>query len=136
MAANADMREEDVSSTRDDVEHRFLARRTAHGLVPELKEIETSKQMLARTEQSRRHRKVHFVDELRFEILPDGRHTAEKPNILVARSLSRTVECRVNAVGNEMECCPSFHFQRRARVMREHECRRVVWWILSPPSAP
>ena len=48
----------------------------------------------------------------------------------------RTLQRRVDALGDKVEDGPAFHFQRRPRVVRENENGRVIRWILTPPAAP
>src|SRR5258706_7631037 len=42
----------------------------------------------------------------------------------------------MNAVSDEVECSTTLHLERSPRVMREHEHRRVIRRLISPPAFP
>src|SRR5207237_8495113 len=53
-----------------------------------------------------------------------------------ARRAARLFERGVNALGDEANFRAALHLERRARVMREHEHRRVIRRLFAPPAAP
>src|SRR5262249_28053328 len=70
------------------------------------------------------------------QVLPNGGGPATDPHILPASGALRLLERRADAVGHEVEHRAPFHYQGRPRVMGEHEDRRVIGRVLTPPAAP
>src|SRR3546814_6250942 len=75
----------------DDV-HRFIGRDMLGHLKAQRIEIDPGKKRLAAPKQDRRHRQMHLVDEIGFEILPDRRDAAANPDVAAARCLSRALQ--------------------------------------------
>src|SRR5258707_13061965 len=92
--------------------------------------------MFAAAEQNGRDRKVHLVDEARLQILPDRRDTAADPQVAAVRRFVRTLERRVDALGDEVKRGAALHRDGGARMVRQHEDRAVIWWIVAPPALP
>jgi len=93
-------------------------------------------QVLAGAKQHRRQRKMQFVDQSGLQIFANGGDAAAKTDVASIRRSSRPLECGMDAVRNEMERRAAFHFQRRARVMRQHEHRHVIRGFVAPPAFP
>src|SRR5258708_7756235 len=92
--------------------------------------------MLAAAEQNGRDRKVHLVDEARLQILPDRRDTAADPHVTAVRRLARTLERRVDALGDEVKRGAALHRDGGARMVCQHEYRAVIRWVVAPPALP
>src|SRR5215469_1903932 len=92
--------------------------------------------MLSRTKQNGRNCEMHLVDETRLEILPDCRRSASEPHVFAVRSVCRTPEGGVNAIGNEVERGAAIHGDWIARVAGKHEHWGVVRRVFTPPTFP
>ena len=79
---------------------------------------------------------MQLVDQPRLQILPDRRNAAAESDVAAARRGARLFERGLNAVGDEAKLRAALHLERRARVMREDEHRRVIRRLLAPPAAP
>src|SRR6266576_1390013 len=104
--------------------------------ITQRRQIDPRKEMLATAEQDRRNRDVHLVDEPRLEILAHRGDASADLDIEVARGLPGAPERFLNSAGDEMKDGPAFHRDRLARVVGQHEHRRVIGRILPPPAAP
>src|SRR3569833_2666015 len=105
-------------------------------LVAERREIEAIEQMLARPQHLRRDRDVHLVDEPRFEILPDRRHSAVDLHVLPAGGCHRASIRLANTTRDKVENSPTFHLDRLATVMGQHKHGTVVRRVFAPPPTP
>src|SRR5262249_36306954 len=105
-------------------------------LVPDRRDVEAVKEMLARPEQPRRDRDVHLVDEPRLEILTDRRYATADLHVLPPSCLSRSLERAATTIRDEVEDRSAFHLDRGLAVVRHHDYRAVVWRIPAPPAAP
>src|SRR5262245_32740560 len=108
----------------------------AGALVAKARKIEAVHEVLAGSEEPGSDRNVQLVDEPCLEVLTDRRHAAADLHVLSARCLGCSVKCLASATGDEVKHRAAFHLDRLARVMRQHEYRAVIRWILPPPSAP
>src|SRR5512141_857407 len=104
--------------------------------VPEIAQIEALKKTLTFSEQYRSQSKVKLIDESRAEKLPNGRNSATNPNVLSTSRFSRFVECGVDTASNETELGSSLHAERRTFIMSQHEYRRMIRWLFTPPASP
>jgi hypothetical protein len=68
--------------------------------VAELDEVDPRQQRLAGTQQQRRYREVHLVDESCAQVLPDRGRAAAETNVLPARPTLRSCSpfCRPSSV--------------------------------------
>src|SRR5262245_37324051 len=92
--------------------------------------------MLPGTEQDRPHGQVQLVDQARAQILPNRGYSASHTDVTPARGGACLLQRRMNAFRDEPKLRPSRHLERRSRMMGEHEDRRVIRWLLSPPALP
>src|SRR6266478_5945208 len=90
-------------------------------LIAEFACVNSGKKILPGTEQDRRNGQVHFVNETREKVLPDGRDSAAKPDVSIFCCVSGSFKRGMDSVGYEMEGSSSVHGDRRTRVVREHE---------------
>src|SRR5882757_8634180 len=79
---------------------------------------------------------MHFVDEARAKVLLNRSHAASKPDVSTVSRLGGVLERRVDAIGNKVEGCAAVHFDRRPRMVGEHEYRSVIHRIVAPPTSP
>src|SRR5258708_2087976 len=100
------------------------------------REIEAVPEMLAGPEQPWRDRHVQLVDEPRFEVLADRRHTAADLHILSASCRRRSFQRLADTARDKVEDRAAFHLNRRAVVMRQHKYRPLVPRGFCPPPAP
>jgi hypothetical protein len=112
---------------RGDVPRALVAQ--AHG-------IDAREQVLATAQERGGDGEVDLVDQSCDEILPNGGHAAAQSNVLPSCRLSRPHERGMDAVGDEVERRSTFHRDRLAGVVREHEDGHVVRRVRAPPSLP
>jgi hypothetical protein len=74
-------------------------------------QVDTGKQILASAHENWPKRKMQFVDEFRSEILLNRRDTATDPYIPFFRSILRALQSGVDAVGDKMKRCSTFHLE-------------------------
>ena len=119
---------------------RVLSGDDPYGCETELVKIQSGEKMLAFAEENRRDGQVHFVDLAGEQVLAEDGDAAADADVLI---LSFALGCGfglvqggVGSVGDEVEGGAAFHFEWRARVMREDEDGRVVGRIVAPPASP
>src|SRR5438477_3600867 len=79
---------------------------------------------------------MQLVDQTGTLILPNGGNPAAEANVAPACRSARLLLQDVNAFGDKMKLRTSPHPERRARVMRQHEDRRVIRRLVAPPALP
>src|SRR6266513_2885912 len=104
------------------------------GLQPE--RLDAVEDPLAGAEQDRRDVERELVDDPCNEGLAHGRGATRDVYTALAGRLTRLCVSVVEAVGDEVEGRPAFHLDRLMSVMGEHEHRRVVRRLGTPPAAP
>src|SRR3954451_24475593 len=104
------------------------------GLEPE--RLDAVEDPLAGTEQDRREGERELVDDPGNEGLAHGRGATRDVYAALAGRLMRLRVSGVEAFGDEVEGGPAFHLDRLVSVMGEHEHRRVVRRLGTPPAAP
>src|SRR5579862_2002800 len=79
---------------------------------------------------------MQFIDQPLPKVLPDcGRSTSDS-DILSAGGIAGSFKCDANPVSNEMKGRASLHYERRTRMIDEHENLGMVNRVLAPPSPP
>src|SRR2546423_12305552 len=91
---------------------------------------------LAGAEQDRRDVQRELVDYAGNEGLAHSRGAARDVYATLPGRLARLCVGGVEAAGDEVEGRPAFHLDRLVSVMGEHEHRRVVRRLETPPPAP
>ena len=86
--------------------------------------------------EDRRNGDVHLVDQALAKILLNDIDAATKTNILAFGRFARLRQGGGNAFRNEVEGRSSFHDQRCACVVGQHEHRAVIDRIFAPPTPP
>src|SRR3954469_10178234 len=79
---------------------------------------------------------MQLVDQTGAQILSNGGYAAAKADIQSIRCSGRLLERCLNASGNEAKLGTSSHSERRTRIMRKHEDRRVIRRLVAPPAFP
>src|SRR6266576_6558641 len=79
---------------------------------------------------------MQFVNQGGAQILPNSGYAATEANVAAARCCLRLLQSSVNAFSDKAELCASRHSERRSRVMRQHEDRRVIRRLVAPPTFP
>ena len=64
------------------------------------------------------------------------RSTAADLDVLAPRCFPRTLQRCLDAIGDEVERRAAIHLERRPRVVREREGRRVIGRVVTPPPSP
>src|SRR5881394_4181822 len=98
--------------------------------------IDVMEEMLSRTEQHRPDREMHLVNQRRAQILPNRGHAPSEADVTALGGGGRLLQRSVNAIGDKTKLGASCHPERRPRVMREHEDRRVIRRLFAPPTLP
>src|SRR3954468_19746107 len=104
------------------------------GLKPE--RLDAVEDPLAGAEQDRRDVQRELVDDPGNEGLAHSRGAARDVYAALPGRLARLCVSGVEAAGDEVEGRPPFHRDRLVSVMGEHEPRRVVRRLRTPPAAP
>src|SRR5919107_342219 len=104
------------------------------GLQPE--RLDAIEDPLAGAKQDRRDVERQLVDDPGNEGLAHGRGATRDVYAGVAGRLSRLCVSGVEAAGDEVEGRPAFHLDRLVSVMGQHEHRRVVGRLGTPPATP
>src|ERR1700694_1667538 len=79
---------------------------------------------------------VQLIEAAGCEILPDGDGTTGDRHVLIAGDGSGLLQRGRYPVRDERELSAALHRQWLARVMGEHENRRMVWRLVAPPALP
>ena len=100
------------------------------------RKVDSFKESFTSAKQDRRNSDVHLVDQALAKILLNDVYAATNTNILAFGRFASLRQGGVNAFRNEVEGCSSFHDQRCACVVGQHEHRDVIDRILAPPAPP
>src|SRR5918999_4771252 len=104
------------------------------GLKPE--RLDAVEDPLAGAEQDWRDVERELVDDPGNEGLAHSRGATRDVHAALAGRLTRLCVSGVEAAGDEVDGRPAFHLDRLVSVMSEHEHRRVVRRLGTPPAAP
>lgn len=115
---------------------RPLANDLLRAFVAELAKIEILKKTFTFPKQHRSQCKVELIDEPSAEKLPNGRDSATKSNVFSTRSFSRFVERCVDTARDESKLRSSLHPERRTLIVSQHEDRRMIRRLFTPPASP
>ena len=116
--------------------HGTLARDMPHAFIPQGTHVKAVEKTFSGTKQYRPDREMQLVYQARLQILTDAGDTAAEAYIAVAGGRPRPFPGGVDTFGDEKKLRAARHLERRARVMRQYEHRRVIWRFLAPPSPP
>src|SRR6266571_1927534 len=105
-------------------------------LVAEGASVEAIEEALTGAEEDGHDRDVHLVDKAGLQVLLDRCRAAPQPHVQAARRRESLRQRRFDAVGDEIERCPTLHWNRLARVVSEHEHGMVVRRVGAPPALP
>jgi hypothetical protein len=92
-----------VSSAPENDVGRLFGGHVLSTPVTELHRVQTGKDMLSRTEQDRRNREMHLVDEPRAEVLPNRLYTPADPDVSSICCGRGLPQGAVYTVSDEME---------------------------------
>src|SRR5690349_5262895 len=101
-----------------------------------LEGLDAVEDSLAGAKQDRRDVERELVDDAGVERLADSRGTTRDVYAALAGRLTRLCVSSVEPAGDEVEGRPALHLDRLVGVMGEHEHRRVVRRLGTPPTAP
>src|SRR5687767_8348320 len=90
--------------------------------------------MLARSEENRRNREMHFIHQSGLEVLANGLHPASDANVFRAGCFLGSPQRFLDSFGDEVEGRAARHLDRLAPVMRKHEDRYVIRRGFAPPA--
>src|SRR6202051_449531 len=79
---------------------------------------------------------MQFVDQPGAKILTHRLDATTDLHVATIGGLLRLIQRRLDTVGHEEEGGAAFHLDRIARMVRQHEGRRVIGWIVAPPALP
>src|SRR3954464_9891012 len=102
----------------------------------EVERLDAVEDPLAGAEQDRRDVERELVNDAGTQGLAHSRGAARDVYAALAGRLARLRVSSVEAVGDEVEGRPALHLDRLSSVMGEHEDRRVVRRLGTPPAAP
>src|SRR6516162_3027090 len=98
--------------------------------------VDALQERLPRTKQDGCDDQVQLVDQPHPKILPNRRGAATEAYVAAACRSLRLLQSRVNTAGDEPELRAALHRDGCARMMRQHEHRRVVRGLVAPPAFP
>ena len=105
-------------------------------LVAEFESVDICQKVLSGSKQYRGNGKVHLIDEPGAKILSDGRDSAAEPDVFSVGRIGGSLQRHVDTIGYKMKGRAASHDDRFARMVGEHENRRVVRRVIAPPSLP
>src|ERR1700693_2860156 len=79
---------------------------------------------------------MHLVNQGGAQILPNSGYAAAEADVAAVRCSGRVLQSGMNAFGDKAKLRAPRHPERRPRVMRQHEDRRVIRWLVAPPALP
>src|ERR1700674_5508434 len=79
---------------------------------------------------------MQLIDQPGAKILTRRLDATADLHVATIGGLFRLVQRRLDTVGHEDEGGAAFHLDRIARMVRQHEGRRVIGWIVAPPALP
>lgn len=101
-----------------------------------LEALEAVPQSLAAAEHDRYQNEVHVVDQVGFEELAHGRRAAADAYVEPARGFAGGGERCGRAGVDEVKARATLHLDRWARMVGQHEHRRMEGRVLAPPAPP
>src|SRR5262245_49812608 len=125
-----------LAFTQIDVRGGAGARLVIDTFVAQRAQIHPREDALPASQQRRRDDEVELVDQAGAQVLADRGDPAAQADVAPRRGFLRLLERSVDSFGDEMKHGAAFHRQRRPRMMRQHEDRRVVRRLLAPPTLP
>src|SRR3954463_2283268 len=102
----------------------------------EAERLDAVEDPLAGAQQDRCDVERELVDDPGNEGLAHRGRATRDVHAALAGRLTRLCVSRVEAAGDEVEDRPAFHLDRLVSVMGEHEYRRVVRRLGTPPATP
>src|SRR5260370_22204183 len=79
---------------------------------------------------------MQFIDEPSAEILLNCCDTAANSYVALLCSIFRTLQRRMDAVGDEVKRRSALHLERFARMVGQDKRRDMIWRFLPPPPLP
>src|SRR5258708_15771095 len=79
---------------------------------------------------------MQFIDEPSAEILLNCCDTAANSYVALLCSIFRTLQRRMDAVGDEVKRRSALHLERFARMVGQDKRRDMIWRFLAPPPLP
>src|SRR5258708_22569740 len=76
---------------------------------------------------------MQFIDEPSAEILLNCCDTAANSYVALLCSIFRTLQRRMDAVGDEVKRRSALHLERFARMVGQDKRRDMIWRFLPPP---
>jgi transposase InsO family protein len=125
-----------VSVAPQDGMRGLVGRHELNAFVAQRPQVEPLQQRLSPAKQHRRDRDVQFVDKAFTQVLPDGVGSAADPHVLAASGIACPFKRIMDAAGDEVERCATFHLDRRPGMVGQNEDRNVVGRIVAPPAFP
>src|SRR5260370_35637523 len=79
---------------------------------------------------------MQFIDEPSAEILLNCCDTAANSYVALLCSIFRTLQRRMDAVGDEVKRRSALHLERFARMVGQDKRRDMIWRFPAPPPLP
>src|ERR1043166_7470984 len=79
---------------------------------------------------------MQLIDQRGSQILPNRGYAAAEADVAAACCSLRLLQSGVNTLGDNAKLRAPRHLERRSRVMRQHEDRRVIRRLVAPPALP
>jgi hypothetical protein len=104
--------------------------------VAERWQVDPGEHRFAPPEHDRGQSEMQLVDQPGAKILTYRLDAATDLHVAALRGELRLLQRRLDTVGHEDEGGAAFHFDWIARMVRQHEGRRVIGRIVAPPALP
>src|ERR1700722_13704134 len=104
--------------------------------VAERWQVDPGEHRFALPEHDRGHSEMQFVDQPGAKILTHRLDATTDLHVATIGGLLRLIQRRLDTVGHEDEGGAAVHLDPIARMVRQHEGRRVIGWIVAPPALP
>src|SRR5580700_10135961 len=104
--------------------------------VAERRQVDPGEHHFALPEHDRRQGEMQLIDQPGAKILTRRLDATADLHVATIGGLFRLLQRRLDTVGYEDEGGAAFHLDRIARMVRQHEGRRVIGRIVAPPALP
>src|ERR1700727_445625 len=104
--------------------------------VAERRQVDPGEYRFALPEHDRGHSEMQLVDQTGAKILTHRLGATTNLHVTALGGELRLLQRRLDTVGHEIKGGGAFHLNWIARMVRQHEGRRVIGRIVAPPALP
>src|SRR5260370_41528149 len=104
--------------------------------VAERRQVDPGEHRFALPEHDRGQGEMQIVDQPGAKILTHRLDATTNLHVAALGGELRLLQRRLDTLGHGYEGGAAVHLDRIARMVRQHEGRRVIGWIVTPPALP